>query len=43
MNLFEYVIPFVLALGALIFFHEYGHYAVARWCGAITRWRAGAA
>lgn len=33
MNLFEYVIPFVLALGALIFFHEYGHYAVARWCG----------
>lgn len=33
MNLLEYLIPFVLALGALIFFHEYGHYAVARWCG----------
>lgn len=33
MNLFEYLIPFILALGALIFFHEYGHYAVARWCG----------
>lgn len=33
MNLLEYVIPFVLALGALIFFHELGHYLVARWCG----------
>lgn len=33
MNLLEYIVPFVLALGALIFFHELGHYAVARWCG----------
>jgi regulator of sigma E protease len=33
MNLLEYVIPFILALGALIFFHELGHYLVARWCG----------
>lgn len=33
MNLFEYVIPFVVALGVLIFFHELGHYLVARWCG----------
>jgi regulator of sigma E protease len=28
-----YVIPFVVALGALILFHELGHYLVARWCG----------
>ena len=35
MNLFviitDYLIPFILALGVLIFFHELGHYAVARW------------
>ncbi len=33
MNLFDYLIPFILALGLLIFVHEYGHYRVARWCG----------
>lgn len=33
MNLFEYIIPFVIALGVLIFVHELGHYLVARWCG----------
>ncbi|MGL1833757.1 RIP metalloprotease RseP [Rhodocyclaceae bacterium SMB388] len=33
MNLLEYIVPFVLALGVLIFFHELGHYLVARWCG----------
>lgn len=33
MNLFDYIIPFILALGALVFFHELGHYLVARWCG----------
>ena len=33
MNLFEYLIPFVLALGLLILVHELGHYLVARWCG----------
>lgn len=33
MNLLEYIVPFVLALGVLIFFHELGHYSVARWCG----------
>ncbi len=33
MNLLEYLIPFVLALGVLIFIHELGHYLVARWCG----------
>lgn len=33
MNLLEYIIPFVIALGVLIFVHELGHYLVARWCG----------
>ncbi len=33
MNILEYIIPFLLALGVLIFIHEYGHYAVARACG----------
>lgn len=33
MNLLEYIIPFLLALGVLIFIHEFGHYAVARACG----------
>ena len=33
MNVFEYLIPFVLALGLLILVHELGHYLVARWCG----------
>ncbi len=33
MSLFGYLIPFVLAFSALIFFHELGHYLLARWCG----------
>ena len=33
MNLLDYLVPFIVALGALIFFHELGHYLVARWCG----------
>lgn len=33
MNLFDYLLPFVLALGLLILVHELGHYLVARWCG----------
>ncbi len=33
MNLLEYLIPFVLALGLLILVHELGHYLVARGCG----------
>ncbi|HRP96253.1 MAG TPA: RIP metalloprotease RseP [Rhodocyclaceae bacterium] len=53
MNLLEYVIPFVVALGLLIFVHEYGHYRVARWCGVkvlrfsigfgrpLLKWRSG--
>jgi regulator of sigma E protease len=30
MFLLEYLIPFALALGVLVVFHEFGHYAVAR-------------
>lgn len=33
MNAFSYLVPFVIALGGLIFFHELGHYLVARACG----------
>lgn len=52
MNLFAYLIPFVVALGVLIVFHELGHYLVARRCGVkvlrfsvgfgktLLRWRA---
>ena len=29
----SYPLAFILALGILIAFHEYGHYCVARWCG----------
>ncbi len=33
MNLLNYLVPFVFALGLLILVHELGHYLVARWCG----------
>ena len=54
MNLFDYLIPFVLALGLLILVHELGHYLVARWAGVkvlrfsigfgrpLVKWTAGA-
>jgi len=29
----SYVIPFVLVLTVIVFFHELGHFLVARWCG----------
>ncbi|MFZ3231831.1 MAG: RIP metalloprotease RseP [Pseudobdellovibrio sp.] len=32
-QIYSTVIPFVLLLGILIFVHELGHFAVARWCG----------
>ena len=28
-----YVVPFVIVLSAIVFFHELGHYLVGRWCG----------
>jgi regulator of sigma E protease len=33
MMLLQTIVAFVVALGALIVFHEFGHYLVARWCG----------
>jgi len=27
------VLPFLVALGIVVFVHEFGHYIVARWCG----------
>jgi len=28
-----YILPFVLILSVVVFFHELGHYLVGRWCG----------
>lgn len=54
MNILEYLIPFVLALGLLILAHELGHYLIARACGVkvlrfsigfgrpLLRWTTGA-
>src|SRR5579872_633033 len=28
-----YVIPFLFVLSIVVFFHELGHFLVARWCG----------
>ena len=31
--LFGYIIPFLFVLTIVVFFHELGHFLVARWCG----------
>ena len=33
MNFVSTILWFLTALGILVFFHEFGHYIVARWCG----------
>ncbi len=33
MNIWDYVIVFLLILTVVVFVHELGHYLVARWCG----------
>ncbi|SEP32155.1 RIP metalloprotease RseP [Nitrosovibrio sp. Nv6] len=33
MTFFSTILAFVVALGLLIVFHEFGHFLVARWCG----------
>ena len=33
MDFLTYPIAFVTLLGVLVFIHELGHFAVARWCG----------
>ena len=30
---FSYIVPFVFVLTIIVFFHELGHFMVARWCG----------
>lgn len=32
-TLFGYVLPFLFVLTVVVFFHELGHFLVARWCG----------
>jgi regulator of sigma E protease len=33
MNIATYVIPFAIVLSVVVFFHEFGHFIVGRWCG----------
>jgi regulator of sigma E protease len=33
MSVFDWIVPFLLLLGVLIFFHELGHFLIAKWCG----------
>src|SRR5580704_363439 len=28
-----YILPFIVVMSAIVFFHELGHYLVGRWCG----------
>src|ERR1700690_340464 len=28
-----YILPFIVIMSAIVFFHELGHYLVGRWCG----------
>ena len=32
-SFFSYVVPFLFVLTIIVFFHELGHFVVARWCG----------
>src|SRR5271167_4410473 len=32
-GLVGYVIPFIFVLSLVVFFHELGHFLIARWCG----------
>jgi regulator of sigma E protease len=32
-NLASYIVPFLFVLTIVVFFHELGHFLVARWCG----------
>jgi regulator of sigma E protease len=32
-NIFDWLVPFLLLLGVLIFIHELGHFSVAKWLG----------
>jgi regulator of sigma E protease len=32
----SYLVPFVFVLATIVFFHELGHFLVARWCGVLV-------
>src|SRR6201989_1656415 len=32
-GLIGYIVPFLFVLTVVVFFHELGHFLVARWCG----------
>src|ERR1700724_1666863 len=32
-NAADYILPFLFVLTIIVFFHELGHFLVARWCG----------
>jgi regulator of sigma E protease len=32
-DLIHYLVPFLFVLSLVVFFHELGHFLVARWCG----------
>ena len=32
-GLIGYLVPFLFVLTIVVFFHEFGHFLVARWCG----------
>lgn len=34
---FGYILPFLFVLTVVVFFHELGHFLVARWCGVTVR------
>ncbi|MDQ0315549.1 RIP metalloprotease RseP [Amorphus orientalis] len=36
-TILSYIIPFLFVLTIVVFFHELGHFLVARWCGVAVR------
>lgn len=36
-TLVGYIVPFVFVLSIVVFFHELGHFLVARWCGVMVK------
>ena len=36
-TLLRYIIPFLFVLTVVVFFHELGHFLVARWCGVAVK------
>src|SRR6478735_7714206 len=36
-TLLHYLLPFLFVLSVVVFFHELGHFVVARWCGVAVK------